>query len=190
MTLNKHAVLAHLLYSIANYEKGGCDSSKWFWSKRYKERLRRSLTHIWLLADSLAHSEVLPSDPELILRTIAAMRHFWPADKAIVEAWNLGGCKLMPMDAAEGLFDEVNDLIKAIVERALIVLNKTNRSAKRDMWWIIHSIHNLPRAYFCSQKIWLDGVRWWPRTHLSCKDALKHARGDLENVYPLTRLSK
>lgn len=172
--MEKYTLFGEILYLISNYEKGRCNPVK-LWNSMYKKSLFASLTFMNRIVDSVFIETYVP--PEELYKILLEAKDKIHCDKDLLIKWTQIG-SIPIFSNATVPYPDINQLMSKILLQSIAYLKKTNRHNKKEIWYLLHAFHNLPKVYFNGEISDL-GNKLIP---ISPETALEYAYKDLAHL--------
>lgn len=150
MRVNKHFFLGETLYRLSVYEKGRCDSSKIRWTKKYVTQLVNSINFMGEMIQSLSDENITSHDYEIVRKSVENKEMFC-FNETLLNQWQENNYALSSINNLSS-YKEVNQLMSYIIEQLKQTIISLNKKNKRNIWYLLQALHNLPKVYLNPQQ--------------------------------------
>lgn len=162
--MDDYAIMAELLYTISNYEKGRIQVKK-VWSKRYINSLKESIHIMKCIVAMMKRSDAMETID------IKILVDYVNKNEELIFSVGLGEKLLTTYETGVSFqytSDDKKQEILQLMESILILCNKLLNQHKKDykikISYLLMALHNIPRMFFSNDKdTWLN-IRISPLT--------------------------
>lgn len=175
--VNKHFFLGEALYRLSVYEKGRCNPSKIWWTKKYVTQLVNSINFMGEMIQSLSDENITPYDYEIV-RKIIESKKMLCFNEALLNQLKENNYDLSSIDNLSS-YKEVNQLMSNIIEQLKQTIKLLNKKNKQKIWYLLQALHNLPRVYLSPRQ---ESMFNYPSSSITFDVALECAQNYLKMI--------